>query len=469
MKLWKKIFSVFCSAAAAAVLMAPAALATEGVPPLPCEAYIVIDADTGQVLVEQNADEVRFPASITKIMTMALAMEKAAGDWDQTVTVSYDAVHQLEARSTHIALQEGEVVALKDVLYGTELESANDGANVLAEFISEDGTIQGGVAAMNQKAAELGLEHTHFMNPHGLHHEEHHTTARDMAEITRWALTVPGFEEVFCRNENWVMEPTNLRTEQRVFHNTDWMRISGDYYRDYAKGSKMGFHDQARTTFVNYAQQGDVRLISVEMGCPQLEDKFRAACALLDYVFAHFHWTNVPAPQDSFPVALVGGGGSLGNVTVKAVDTRFLLHDSLNATDVKAEYNIPDQYVLGRPFEATVTYSLRENTVQSTQLGGGVMEVDGMPEILKANTYIPPTSLQPEKNPVGMALGAGAAMVALLLAYRLLHRSKEMQGPSNQVTQAEWDFITRQPLPSDETIYLSGTKPDNNRPHGKPM
>ena len=466
----KKWISCLCAAALAAGLLAPGAAAADELSGLPCAAYIVMDADSGQVLMEKNADEVRFPASITKIMTMALAMEKADGNWDQTVTVSHDAVHQLEFGSSHIALMEDEYVRLEDVLYGTEMASANDGANVLAEFISEDGTIQGGVDAMNQKAAELGLTNTHYMNPHGLHDKNHYTTAREMAEVTRWALTVPGFEEVFSRNEPWVMEPTNKQPQQRTFRNTDWMRISGDYKRDYARGSKNGFHDQSKTTFVNYAVQGDVRLISVELGCEMLEDKFKVACAVLDYAFAHFHPVAIPAPQDTFLVELVGGGGPLGSVTVKAKDTQFLLHDSLTAMDVNADYSIPEQYVLGQPFSASVQFTLRENDEQPTKLGSEKLEVEGLPQILKANTYIPQSSLVPQKNPVGVIVGVTAAALLALLAVRFWYKGKmdkAIQSKALSKSAAQWDIISRQPLPSDETVYLGGEKGELRRVHAE--
>ncbi len=300
----KRLFCILAALLFAAPGLAPAARAVEAAPPPALSAaYLVMDADTGQVLIEQNADERRSPASITKIMTMGLAMEKAQGALDTQLTVSYDDVHQLEAGSSHIALIEGEQVRLEDVLYGTEIASANDGANVLAEYVG--GSIQAGVDAMNQKAGELGLESTHFTNPHGLYDENHYTTARDMAQITRWALGQPGFAEVFCRTETWTMAPTNLQPEERFFSINDWMRLSGKYYRSYAKGSKQGFHDQAQYTFVCYAEQSGMRLICVILGAPQRYDKFTDACALLDYCFASFTRVDV-ADEKGFTVPVAG-------------------------------------------------------------------------------------------------------------------------------------------------------------------
>lgn len=458
----KKLLCAVCAAALAAAAFAPGALAESAPPETFCEAYIVVDADTGQVLLEKNADEVLYPASITKIMTLALACEKAQGDWDTQLTISYEVAHNLEARSTHIALLPGEVVRLEDLLYGTELESANDGANALAEYFGADGTIESGVEAMNAKAAELGLSNTHYMNPHGLYAAEHTTTARDMAALTRWALTVPGFEEVFCRTDPWEMAATNLQPA-RVFHNTDWMRISGDYYRSYAKGSKMGFHDQAMTTFVNYAEQGGVRLISVELKCPRLEDKYRDACALLDYAFEHFRRVEVPAPQDAFQVPLIGGGGSLGEVTVKAVGANVLLHEDFTAADVSAEYSIPDQYVLGQPFSASVHFSLKENPLQPTDLGGEALQVAGLPEILQASTYVPQKSLAPRPSYLGWGVGAAAALLALVLVLRLLRRGGGPKpfkhGKTKPITEVDWEIITRKPLPAQDPFPAPQEKP----------
>lgn len=445
----KKICALFAAMFALMIVPMPHVWAEQALPQPPCAAYIVMDADSGQVLMEYNADEKRYPASITKIMTMGLALEKAAGNLDTSLIVSHDAVQQVGERPTHIALIEGEEVRLEDVLYGTEMESANDGANVLAEYVGGDSGLQGGVEAMNRKAAELGLANTHYVNAHGNHQDGHYTTARDMANITRWALTVPGFEDVFCRTEPWTMAPTNKQPQQRVFHNGDWMRIGGDYRRSYAKGSKSGFHDEAQRTFVTYAAQGDLRLISVVLGCPHKEDDLKAACILLDYAFEHYHKVIIPSPQESFPVDLVGGGESLGSVMVKAGDLPVILHDAFTAADVSAEYSVPEQYVLGRPFTATVRYKLRENNLQPVELGSGSMVVEGLPRLLSANTYIPQSNLKPGQNRAAIGVGVAAALMALLLMVRLLRRGKKMKQTSRQrMGQAEIDFISRQPRPN---------------------
>ena len=140
-------------------------------------AYCIMDADTGLVLAQQNMNEELHPASITKVMTLGLACEKAQGNWDDIkLTVTHEDVYSLAGTdSSHIALREGEEVPLTDALYATQMASANDGANLLAEYVGE-GTIADGVAKMNARVEELGLAHTHFANPHGISDEDHYTS-----------------------------------------------------------------------------------------------------------------------------------------------------------------------------------------------------------------------------------------------------------------------------------------------------
>lgn len=128
-----------------------------------------MDADTGLVLAQQNMNKRLHPASITKVMTLGLACQQAQGQWeDVSLTVSHEDVYSLAGTdSSHIALQVGEQVPLTDALYATMMASANDGANLLAEYFG-GGTIAGGVAEMNAQVEKLGLKNTHFANPHGI-------------------------------------------------------------------------------------------------------------------------------------------------------------------------------------------------------------------------------------------------------------------------------------------------------------
>ena len=234
--------------AALALLLAAVALALPASAAGPAlaatEAYCIMDAESGLVLAQQNMDEELHPASITKVMTLGLACEKAQGDWSGMVTVSHEDVYSLVGTdSSHIALLEGEQVPLEALLYATMMASANDGANALAEYFG-GGSIADGVAAMNAQAAELGLQHTHFANPHGISDDGHYTSCYDMATILRWALTQPGFEQLFTNNEMYIMQPTNLQPVTRYFSQQDSMRIgSSMFHEPTILGSKIGYTD----------------------------------------------------------------------------------------------------------------------------------------------------------------------------------------------------------------------------------
>ena len=172
---------------------ASAAYAVE-IPVTASQTSVVMDISTGQVLVEKEMNQKMYPASITKIMTVLLALENA--DPATVHTMSYEATHSIDSGSTHIALTEGEQITLKDLIYATMVASANDAANGIAECVG--GSIEQFVAMMNEKAKEIGAVNTHFVNANGLHDPDHYTTAYDMALITQYALGVEGFRDYWC-------------------------------------------------------------------------------------------------------------------------------------------------------------------------------------------------------------------------------------------------------------------------------
>ena len=325
------------------------------------EAYCIIDADTGLVLAQQNMDEELHPASITKVMTLGLACEKAQGNWDNVkLTVTHEDVYSLAGTdSSHIALREGEEVPLVDALYATQMASANDGANLLAEYFG-GGTIEGGVAKMNEQVEELGLAHTHFANPHGISDEDHYTSCYDMAQILRWALEQPGFEDVFTRSEMYTMQPTNVQPVTRYFSQQDKMRIgSSRYHISSILGSKIGYTNTARYSYACLAEQNGVRLICVTMQSELSTDKYNDVRTLLDYAFSTFTgYTDLPAQGVTAQLPVTGGGESLGTVTVTDPGVRLLLADGLSAKDVTVSLELPETYVLGTEPEVYAVYTV---------------------------------------------------------------------------------------------------------------
>ena len=355
------------------------------------EAYCILDADTGLVLMQQNMDEELHPASITKVMTLGLACEKAQGDWENTkLTVSHEDVYSLAGTdSSHIALQEGEEVPLTDALYATMMASANDGANLLSEYFG-GGTIEGGVAAMNAQVAELGLQHTHFANPHGISDDDHYTSCYDMAQILRWALTQPGFETLFTRNEMYTMGPTNVQPVTRYFHQQDKMRVgSSRFYIASILGSKIGYTNIARYSYVCLAEENGVRLICVTMQSQLKTDKYNDVRTLLEQAFATFHhYTDVPAQGLSEELTVVGGGGPLGTVTVTDPGVRLLLADGLTAENVSVSLELPERYILGVDPEAYAVYTIQGGGLQESASVRVKAKIEGLEEVVAANADV---------------------------------------------------------------------------------
>ena len=369
-------------------------------------AYCIIDADTGLVLAQQNMNEELHPASITKVMTLGLACEKAQGNWDDIkLTVTHEDVYSLAGTdSSHIALREGEEVPLTDALYATQMASANDGANLLAEYVGE-GTIADGVAKMNARVEELGLAHTHFANPHGISDEDHYTSCYDMAQILRWALEQPGFEQVFTRNEMYTMDPTNIQPVTRYFSQQDKMRIgSSRYYISSILGSKLGYTNTARYSYACLAEQNGVRLICVTM---QSE---------------------------------LSGGGSLGTVTVADPGVRLLLANGLTADDVEVTLELPESYVLGSDPEVYAVYTVHGGEKQESTSVRVDAEISGLPELLENSTgqeLEAAKAVKPQSHAfwlLGISLGstAAAALVTFLVVRFITWRKKRRRTRTEQ-------------------------------------
>lgn len=161
-------------------------------PTVSAEAAFVYDADLGFVYYSQNADQELPMASCTKVMTALIAVEHTS--LDQVITVGADAEALVRPDSSFMGLHAGEKLTLHDLLYGLLLPSGNDAAVAIADGVA--GSVPNFVAMMNQKARDLGLTHTHFMNPHGLGEPNHYTTAHDLAIMSAAAMREPSIVQI---------------------------------------------------------------------------------------------------------------------------------------------------------------------------------------------------------------------------------------------------------------------------------
>lgn len=312
-------------------------------PEISAEAAVLMDARTGDILYEKNSRQQEFPASITKLMTVLLALEK--GNLADSVTVSHEAVTNVEAGSASIALQEGEILTLGQLLHAVLLRSANEAANAAAEYT--DTALADFVAHMNEKAAELGCENTHFANANGLHDASHTTTAYDMALISRALLQNETFRSIMG-DTYFEIPPTNKQPETRYLHGQHQMLNSNSlYYYEYATGGKTGFTNEARNTLVTFAEKDGRELIAVVLKCEGAEH-YVDTKALFEYGFENFKTFPLFSAADYIQTISVTelyreNAVVLGNVTASAAsDMEKTLPKDTDLSALKITIDCPE-------------------------------------------------------------------------------------------------------------------------------
>ena len=265
---------------------------------LNCRSALLMEAETGKVLFEQNADEALPPASVTKIMTLLLVMEAIESGriaYGDTVSAS---AHACSMGGSQIFLEEGEQMSVEELLKSVIIASANDAAVALAEYVS--GTEEAFVAQMNERAAQLGMENTRFENTNGLDDttDSHLTSARDIAKMSQALLK---HEKILQYSSIWM---DTIRNGEFGLTNTNRLVR---YYRG-ATGLKTGSTSKAGFCISATAKRDGMHLICVIMGAESRDIRNEAATALLDWGFANF--ALYQSPTVGLPPLRVLGGVS---------------------------------------------------------------------------------------------------------------------------------------------------------------
>lgn len=226
---------------------------------------ILMEAASGRVLYEQNADEPRLIASITKLMTALVALDSGRG-LEETVTIQEE---DTRTEGSALYLKPGEQLTLETLLYGLLLHSGNDAALAVARFCG--GSVERFVEKMNAKANALGMTNSHFANPSGLNDEEHYSSARDMALLARACLN----QEMLAR----IVSTRTITLEGRTFtnHNKLLWRYDG------CVGLKTGYTERAGRTLVSAAERDGMTLVAVTLNDPK---DWSDHAALFDYGFS---------------------------------------------------------------------------------------------------------------------------------------------------------------------------------------
>jgi serine-type D-Ala-D-Ala carboxypeptidase (penicillin-binding protein 5/6) len=298
----KKFFSSLLVFTVIVCTLMPAAYAEEKAPQAVdltpnARSAILMDADSGTVMFEKNPDEKLPPASITKVMTMLLIMEaldQGKLKLDEKVRTSEYAASM---GGSQIFLEVGEEMTVQDMLKGIAMASGNDASVAMAEKIG--GSEQGFIQMMNDRAQALGLQNTHFSNPNGLPVDNHYTTARDIAIMSKELLKHEEITQYTSQYQDYLRKDS-----EKPF----WLVNTNKLVRFYpgADGLKTGYTSEAKFCLSATAKRDNFRIITVVLGEPDTKTRNAEVSKLFDYAFSQY--TNHP---------LANTGDVLGDVTVK--------------------------------------------------------------------------------------------------------------------------------------------------------
>ena len=423
-------------------------------PQIGAQSAILMDAQTGAILYAKGIDEPHYPASTTKIMTCLLAIENS--DLDEMVTFSHEAVFSIERGSSNIGMDVGESITMDDALHGILILSANEVANAVGEHVAGDA--ESFVNMMNARAAELGCTNTHFMNAHGLHDENHYTTARDLATIAREffshdvlanisGTTYCTFEATATQPDSFTLATKNQLVEGKE-HEYEWL-----------VGSKTGYTSQARQTLVSCARKDGMELICVvfveESPC-----QFTDTIALFDYGFQNFQRVNIASNETEYTMTNTGflesGSDIFGNskpFISLADDTYVVIPNSASFDSLTSELVYETDY---SGSAAEIQYYYEGNYVGETYV-----KVSG-----QTPSFFGPTDTELSMEATA---NAGSGVIASLEA-----SSKEEPGSTEEtsentsnrteveLTSEMMEELIAEQLQSTETTSDDGNKPITN-------
>lgn len=418
MKKWK---SVLCGvlagvmllsatvSAAAVDLEAKYSVETNNIPPWPKAADIMADtgvlmeAETGVILFDKGADEIRYPASITKIMTLLIAAEN--GNMNDMVTFTETGIRDIAPDSGNIGMQLGEVMSLKECLYAMILYSANEVSAQIAEHVG--GTEQHFIEMMNAKAKEIGCKNTNFTNASGLPDPNQYTTARDMALIYRAGLKNKYFRKVM-NTKAYKIKPTNMNPSERLYttHHPLFSELSSIYNPD-CIGGKSGMTDDAGNTLVTAMTKNDLTYIAVVLRDPDINQAGVDTQQILDYGYNNFQ-----------KVAVDGGSVMIPkDMSVSDLYTK----DKVKGDKIRQDYYIDEHYV-GRGVTANVEPAPEAASQDGSAEAEGTVVKEGEAPI---KAQIEEQKTNGLSNTAKILLMVGAVMVVILIVLCILLAVKD--------------------------------------------
>lgn len=333
-------------------------------PNLVSEAAILIDNKTGKILYGKNENEKMYPASTTKIVTAILTLENC--NLDEVVTVSYDAAMSIPDGYSSASLQIGEQLTIEQLLQLLLVHSANDAANVLAEYVG--GSIESFVSMMNTKVHELGLSNTHFTNAYGMHDDNHYTTAQDLSSIMKYCIKNENFRRI-AGSASCVLPATNKYGTRRYTSTNELIIPNNSNYYSYLTCGKTGYTSQAGDCLVSCSYKDNLELICVVLGGKTINGvstRFSETKALYQYGYRNYSVKTILNANDMVTQIEVPNG------IKETRNLNLLANSSIHAL---LENNV---LVDNLPFEINLRENINAPIEQGDCLGHVSYTIDGI-------------------------------------------------------------------------------------------
>ena len=361
------------------------------------KAALMIEKNTGKIIYEENAKEKKYPASVTKILTAILVLENC--ELDDVATVSENSISNIPSGYVIAPLFVGEKISIEDLLYALMLKSANDAAYVLAEHVG--GSVEGFSEMMNKKAKELGCENTHFVNPNGIHNEEHYTTAYDLYLISKYAMENEKFAKIVSTFQYTLSATNKYPNKDRVMQSTNYfLNQKSKFYNKDIKGIKTGTTLEAGNCLITEITRDGFDYITVVLGAETSESKFSETQKIIKYAFDNYTFTNLHNKGD------VIKNIEVEKATKETKNLNLVISDEItviNNIKIKADDMKP---------EITLNENIKAPIIKGQELGSIKYSVDGLEYNAK---LLAENDVEHEKYYVQILIGSIIAFCILII------------------------------------------------------
>ena len=349
-----KLFSLILVICLMMSVSAPAASALDE-PQIEAKAAVLVDLDSGRALYSLNMDEQRSPASLTKVMTVLLALEAIESGvctMDTMITAQPDCRQGMDESSSTAGIQPGTELSMRELIYCAMIKSANESCNIIGSYLG--GSIEGFVNMMNRRAAELGCVNTNFVTTNGLSAEGHYSSAYDLYLITAEALKHEEFIKI--SNTRSYLPSSPAVNAGEVMYNSNALlhetpAYPGDYIYEHASGVKTGYTRAAGYCLISTAEKNGVNVLAVVMGCDGLLNagldeykNFSSTISLYDWAFDNFSYQQVISESDHISKADVAmAKDDVQAILRPAENVRLLLPNDVSPESITTSVTVMDE------------------------------------------------------------------------------------------------------------------------------